>query len=144
VFGNRCIDVQTLGPSPAQGSTPVPFDVKIVGNDVSSQDTGTFPQAAIYLGVDDQKGTPTTMHAEIHGNTVPVGPGCEGNSCGATTGMIFYDEVTPPSTGTLFNFGGNCNVSTEIAATNTGTSGKTCAVDLTHLTLTSTVVNSIP
>ena len=30
--------------------------------------------------------------------------------------MIFYDKVTAPSTGTLFNFGGHSNVSTELAA----------------------------
>jgi len=117
--------------------------VKITGNNVDSQYAGTFPQAAIYLGVDNQ-GSPTTMHAEVHGNTVPVGPGCEGNSCTGSTGMIFYDRVSAPSTGTLFNFGSNSNVSTELAATNTGTAGKTCAVDLANLTLTSTPVNTVP
>jgi hypothetical protein len=146
-FGNRVIDVQTLGPSPMNGASAIPFDVKISGNDLDSQYTGTFPQAAIYLGVDEQSGTPTTMHAEVHGNTVPVGPGCEGNSCSPTTGMIFYDWVNTPgetSTGTLFNFGGNSNVSTELTATNTGMAGKTGAVDLVHLTLTGTPVNTVP
>jgi hypothetical protein len=141
-FGSRGIDVQTLGPT-ATGQPATPFDVKIVGNDVDAQYGGTFPQAAIYLGVDDQ-GSPTTMHAEVHGNTVPVGPGCEGNSCGPTTGMIFYDKVTAPSTGTLFNFGGNSNVSTELSATNTGMAGKTGAVDLVNLTLTAIPVNTVP
>jgi len=144
-FGNRVIDVQTLGPV-ATGKPATPFDVSIVGNDVASGYTGTFPQAAIYLGVDDQ-GSPTTMHAAVHGNTVPAVAGCEGASCDSTTGMIFYDEVGTAgstSTGTLFNFGGNSNVSTEIAATNSGTAGKTCAVDLVHLTLTSTAVNTVP
>jgi methionine-rich copper-binding protein CopC len=140
-FGSRGIDVQTLGPS-ATGKGPTAFDVNLTGNDVDAQYTGTFPQAAIYLGVDDQ-GSPTTMHAEIHGNTVPAIAGCE-SSCTPSTGMIFYDEVTPPSTGTLFNFGGNSNVSTEIANTNTGTAGKTCATDLVRLTLTSTPVNTVP
>ena len=145
-FGNRCIDVQTLGPAPANGGA-VPFDVKISGNNVDSQYAGTFPQAAIYLGVDDQAGTPTTMHAEVHGNTVPAVAGCEGNNCTASSGMIFYDKVTSPSTGTLFNFsgaGGGNNVSLEIANNNTGTSGKTCAVDLVNLTLTATAVNVVP
>jgi hypothetical protein len=146
-FGNRVVDVQTLGPSPAQGAGPIPFDVKIVGNNLSSSYPGTFPQAAIYLGVDHQSATTTTMHAEVHGNTVPVGPGCEGNSCTASTGMIFYDEVNTPSTGTLYQCSGagnpcgggaNANVSTELANTNTGTAGKTCAVNPVNLTLTGT------
>ncbi len=144
-FGNRCIDVQTLGPAPPQGSNPIPFDLKIVANNVDSSFTGTFPQAAIYLGVDDQAGTPTTMHAEIHGNTVPAVAGCEGNSCGSSTGMIFYDEVKTASSGTLYNFSGSgANVSSEIANTNTGTAGKTCAVDLAHLTLTNTAPGFVP
>ena len=136
-FGNRGIDVQSLGPT-ATGQAATPFNVVITGNDVDPQYAGTFPQAAIYLGVDDQ-GSPTTMNAEVHGNTVPSNAGCEGNSCTASTGRIFYDLVTSPSTGTLYNFSGSgANVSSEIANTNTGVSGKTCAVDLVHLTLTNT------
>jgi hypothetical protein len=138
-FGNRVIDVQSLGPV-ATGQAATPFNVVITGNNVDSGFTGTFPQAAIYLGVDDQ-GSPTTMNAAIHGNTVPNKAGCEGNNCGPNSGMIFYDEVMTASTGTLFNFSGSgANVSSEIANTNTGTAGKTCAVDLAHLTLTNTPV----
>jgi len=138
-FGNRAIDVQSLGPT-ASGQAATVFNVVLTGNDVDSSFTGTFPQAAIYLGVDDQ-GSPTTMHAAVHGNTVPNKAGCEGNNCTASSGMIFYDKVTAPSTGTLFNFSGSgANVSSEIANTNTGVAGKTCAVDLVNLTLTSAAV----
>ena len=35
-FGNRCIDVQTLGPT-ATGQPATPFDVKITGNNVDAQ-----------------------------------------------------------------------------------------------------------
>jgi hypothetical protein len=146
-FGNRVVDVQTLGPSPTNGGL-LAFDVKIFSNDLNALYAGTFPQAAVYLGVDEQASTPVTMHAEVHGNTVPVGPGCEGNSCSASTGMIFYDWVGTSgetSTGTLYNFSGSgANVSSELANTNTGMAGKTGAVDLAHLTLTGTPVNTVP
>lgn len=74
----------------------------------------------------------------VHGNTVPTNAGCEGNSCSASTGSIFYDLVESPSTGTLYSFGSGANVSWGIANTNTGVSGKTCAANLVHLTLTNT------
>jgi len=79
------------------------------------------------------------MHAEVDGQHVPTNAGCESNSCIASTGRIFYDLVKLPSTGTLYNFSGSgANVSSEIASTNTGVSGKTCVADLVHLTLTNT------
>jgi hypothetical protein len=44
----------------------------------------------------------------------------------------------------LFNFSGSgTSVSSEIVNTNTGMSGKTGAVDATHLTLTATPVNTV-
>jgi hypothetical protein len=51
--------------------------------------------------------------------------------------MIDMEQVTPPSTGTLFNFSGSgANVSSEICNTNTGTAGKTCSPN-TGMSLTS-------
>ncbi len=140
--GGRGIDVQTLGPTATgQSASAYPFDVSITGNDVNPQDTSGFPLYAIYVGVDDQ-GSPTLVHAAIHGNTVPTTSACD-SSCSASTGMIWYEVVTPPSTGTLFNFGGNASVSSEIANTNTGTSGKTTSPN-SGLSLTATPVNTVP
>jgi hypothetical protein len=105
----------------------------ITGNDVNPQDTTGFPLYAIYVAADDQ-GSPTLVNAEVHGNTVPSTSACD-SVCNASQGMIEYEVVTSP--GTLFNFSGSgANVSSEIANTNTGPSGKTCSPN-TGLTLTS-------
>jgi hypothetical protein len=140
-FG-RGIDVEALGPvALGQSPTSYPTDVFITGNDVNPQDTSGFPVYAIYVSADDQ-GSPTLVHAEIHGNTVPSTDACD-TQCGAGIGMIFYERTTSPSTGTLFNFAGGATVSGEIAATNSGTAGKTTSTN-TGLSLTTTATQTVP
>jgi hypothetical protein len=140
-FG-RGIDVEALGPvASGQIASTYPVNVSITGNDVNPQDTSGFPVYAIYVGADDQ-GSPTLVHAAIHGNTVPTTAACD-TQCDPSIGMIFYEVVTAPSTGTLFNFGGGPNVSAEIAATNTGTAGKTTSTN-TGLSLTGTPPTTVP
>jgi len=138
----RGIDVEALGPvATGQNPTGYPTNVSITGNDVNPQDTTGSPLYAIYVAADDQN-SPTLVHAAVHGNTVPSTSACD-SSCTASTGMIWYEVVTAPSTGTLFNFGGNGTVSAEIANTNTGTSGKTDSPN-TGLSLTATPVTTVP
>lgn len=153
-FDARGIDVQELG-RPNSGFGQTALDVKIVGNDVNQEYTGSASniQYAIYVAADAQ-GTGTSgssVHAEIHGNTVPASHPCD-SECSADTGMIVYETVsgaTGTRAGTLFNFSGvtvgNGNtVSKEIANNNTGTSGDTCAyVNGGTLTLTGTVPNTV-
>jgi hypothetical protein len=140
-FG-RGIDVQALGPvTTGQTASTYPVNVTITGNDVNPQDTSGFPLYAIYVSADDQ-GSPTLVHAAIHGNTVPATAACD-TQCDPSIGMIFYEVVTPPSTGTLFNFGGGADVSSEIAATNTGTAGKTTSTN-TGLSLTGSAPATVP
>jgi hypothetical protein len=140
-FG-RGIDVEVLGPvAVGQTASSYPANVTITGNDVNPQDTSGFPEYAIYVAADDQ-GSPTVVHAAIHGNIVPATAACD-TQCDPSIGMIFYEVVTPPSTGTLFNFGGGATVSAEIAATNTGTAGKTTSTN-TGLSLTGTAPATVP
>jgi hypothetical protein len=143
----RGIEVSELGrPGAAFGQTPL--DIKLTGNTVNPMDTTGFPLYAIYVGADAQ-GTGTSgsnVHAEIHGNTVPATAGCD-TQCGPTIGMIAYETVsgaTGTHTGTLLQTGPGGSVSADIAATNTGTSGKSCAfVNGGSLTLTATAPNTV-
>jgi hypothetical protein len=132
-FDARGIDVEELGrPNANFGQTPL--NIKIVGNDVDQQYTGSVfnIQYAIYVAADAQ-GTGTSgsnVIAEIHGNTVPSTNPCD-TQCGAPFGMIMYETVsgaTGATTGTLFKTGAGATVSAEIASTNTGTAGQTCSV----------------
>ena len=142
-FDARGIDVQALGPV-ATGLAATTADYSIVGNNVDQQYTGSALniQYAIYVAADDQ-GSPTTVNAAIHGNTVPTTNPCD-TRCGAPQGMIQFEQVVAPSTGTLFNFSGSgASVSSEIANTNTGTAGQTDSPN-TGLSLTSTPVATVP
>jgi len=144
----RGIEVSELG-RPGGGFGQTQLNVKLSGNTVNPMDSTGFPLYAIYVAADAQ-GTGTSgsnVKAEIHGNTVPVGPGCD-TQCSASTGMIDYETVsgaTGTHVGTLFNFSGaGASVSSEIATQNTGTAGKTCSfVNGGTLTLTATPVTTV-
>ena len=120
-FGSRGIDVEALGPV-ATGLGSTPLDLVLINNDVDPQYAGTFPPYAIYVAADDQ-GSPSLIHAEIHGNTVPNLVACD-SSCTASTGMLWYEAINGGS-GTLYNFGGNATVNSELVNKNTGVTGKT-------------------
>jgi len=142
-FDARGIDVQALGPV-ATGLGATTANYTIVGNDVDQQYTGSALniQYAIYVAADDQ-GSPTTVNAAIHGNTVPATNPCD-TMCGPPQGMIEFEQVTAPSTGTLFNFNGSgASVSAEIAVTNTGTAGQVCSPN-TGLSLTGVAPPLVP
>jgi hypothetical protein len=139
----RGIQFEALGPTATgQNANSYPVNIKLTGNDVNPQDTTGFPLYAIYVSADNQ-GSPTLVHAEIHGNTVPSSPHACDTQCGASQGMIEMEQALAPSSGTLFNFNGTgADVSSEIANTNTGVSGKACSTN-TAMTLTATPVTTV-
>jgi hypothetical protein len=149
-FDARGIDVEELGNSNAnQGQTAL--DVKITGNDVDQQYTGSSfnIQYAIYVAADGQ-GTGTSgsnIKAEIHGNTVPAQSACDDSPCtGSGMSMIWYETVNATGTraAALYNAFGDATVNAAIINRNTGTAGATQATQNSPaVTLTATPPNTV-
>jgi hypothetical protein len=149
-FDARGIDVEELGNSNAnQGQTAL--DVKIIGNDVDQQYTGSSfnIQYAIYVAADGQ-GTGTSgsnVKAEIHGNTVPAQSACDDSPCtGSGMSMIWYETVNATGTraAALYNAFGDATVNAAIINRNTGTAGSTQATQNSPaVTLTATPPNTV-
>jgi VCBS repeat-containing protein len=149
-FDARGIDIEELGYSGSnQGQTRL--DVKLTGNDVDQQYTGSNfnVQYAIYVASDGQ-GTGTSgsnVNAEIHGNTVPTQSACDSSPCdGTNDSMIWYETVNASGTrvAALYNLFSDASVNAAIINRNTGTAGKTIATqNVPAVTLTATPPNTV-
>ncbi len=99
---SRGIDVQTIGPAPAQGSARQ-SDIVIIGNDVNNFSSDcAFPLNDIYLAADDQAGTTTTLRAEVHGNTIKTAGATPANTDWPFDNLewLYFDRVDSLSAGT--------------------------------------------
>jgi hypothetical protein len=112
------MDLQFLGSvTPGLGNVST-NDVTITNNEVQTDAPGsTFPLAAIFLAADNQ-GSPTTVRADIHDNTVPATGGFDYPTFDGSGAQLIFEEVTAGATAQLV--GTAANATTQLANTNTG------------------------
>jgi VCBS repeat-containing protein len=139
---SRGISVMAIGPAPANGANRV-SDIVITGNDVDNFSSDCpFPLADIYLTADDQKGTTTTLRAEVHGNKIKAVSATPANTDFPfdSAEWLYFDRTDsstaappqPNSASQLVDFNGpHANANAAIGATqSSGTAKANAAVTL--------------
>ncbi len=123
---SRGIEVQTLGPVPANGGTRQ-SDIVITGNDVDNVATSCpFPLNDIYLTSDNQAGgAGTTLRAEVHNNKIKSAGASPGNTDIPFDNLewLYFDKTAGTAQLVKIN-AGSATANADIAATQTSGSAK--------------------
>jgi hypothetical protein len=132
---SRGIEVQTLGPVPANGGVRQ-SDIVITGNNVNNFSSDcAFPLNDIYLTSDNQAGgAGTTLRAEVHNNTIKTAGATPGNTDFPFDNLewLYFDHTAGTAQLVDVNPGApHANANAAIAGTQTsGTAKANAAVTL--------------
>ncbi len=120
---SRGIEVQTLGPVPANGGVRV-SDIVITGNNVNNFSSDcSFPLNDIYLTSDNQAGgAGTTLRADVHTNTIKTAGATPANTDFPFDNLewLYFDHTA----GTAQLVGSGANANAVIAGSQTSGSAK--------------------